>query len=72
MFQEKKRKIDFQDGGHGGHLKFPSETTVAIFLSPVLPTKFLFNWPFNSGEDAEKDFKDGGQCGHLGFLIGTV
>ena len=21
--QEKKRKIDFQDGGHGGHLGFP-------------------------------------------------
>ena len=23
LFQEKKFKIDFQDGGHGGHLGFP-------------------------------------------------
>ena len=30
--QEKKRKIDFQDGGHGGHLGFPIGTILAIFL----------------------------------------
>ena len=29
--QEKKRKIDFQDGGHGGHLGFPIGTILAIF-----------------------------------------
>ena len=29
--QEKKRKIDFQDGHHGGHLGFPIGTTLAIF-----------------------------------------
>ena len=39
---EKKRKIDFQDGGHGGHLGFPIGTILAIFdlqVTPVLPTK---------------------------------
>ena len=29
--QEKKRKIDFQDGGHGGHVGFPIGTILAIF-----------------------------------------
>ena len=29
--QEKKRKIDFQDGGHGGHLGFPIGMILAIF-----------------------------------------
>ena len=28
--QEKKRKIDFQDDDHGGHLGIPIETTLAI------------------------------------------
>ena len=29
--QEKKRKIDFQDGSHGGHLGYPIATILAIF-----------------------------------------
>ena len=30
--QENKQKIiDFQDGGHGGHLGFPNGTILAIF-----------------------------------------
>ena len=29
--QEKKRKIDFQDGCHGGHLDFLIGTILAIF-----------------------------------------
>ena len=37
--QEKKRKIDFQDGGH---LEFPIGTIVAIFDLQV--TKFQVNW----------------------------
>ena len=28
--QEKKLKIDFQDGGPGGHLRFPVETILTI------------------------------------------
>ena len=44
--QEKKRKIDFQDGGHGGHLGFPIGTILAIFdlqVTLMLPTKFRVN-----------------------------
>ena len=46
-------KIDFQDGGHGGHLGFPVEEIFASFdpqYTPMLPTKFQVNWPFCSGE----------------------
>ena len=41
--QEKKWKIDFQDGRHGGHLGFPFGTILAIFdlqVTPMLPSKF--------------------------------
>ena len=51
--QEKKRKIDFQDGLHGGHLGFPIGTILAIFdlqVTSMLPTKFGVNWPFGSVE----------------------
>ena len=29
--KKKKKKIDFQDGGHGGHLGLPIRTIIAIF-----------------------------------------
>ena len=48
--QEKKRKIDFQDGGHGG--RFPVGTILAIFdlqVTPMLPTKYRVNWPRGVG-----------------------
>ena len=71
--QEKKRKIDFQDGGHGGHLGFPIGTILAIFdlqVTLMVPSKFGVNWPFDSGKKKRKiDFQDGG---HLGFPIGTI
>ena len=57
--QEKKRKIDFQDGGHGGHLGFPIGTILAIFdlqVTPMLPSKFGVNWPFGSEEEAKNRF----------------
>ena len=57
--QEKKRKIDFQDGGHGGHLGFPIGTSLAIFdlqVTPMLPSKFGVNWTFCSGEEAKNRF----------------
>ena len=50
--QEKKRKIDFQDGGHGGHLGFPIRMILAIFdlqVTPMLPTKYQVNWPRGVG-----------------------
>ena len=41
--QEKKPKIDFQDGGHGSHLKFSTETILSVFnlqVTLMLSTKF--------------------------------
>ena len=49
--QEKKQKIDFQDGG----FDFRS----AIFdlqVSPMLSSKFGVNWPFVSGVELENRF----------------
>ena len=54
-----KQKIDFQDGGHGGHLGFPIGMILAIFDLQVilmLPSKFGVNWPFGSGEEAKNRF----------------
>ena len=44
--QEKKLKIDFQDGHRGSHLGFSIGMTLAIFdlqVAPILPTKFRVN-----------------------------
>ena len=44
--KEKRRKIDFQDGCHGGHLGYPIGTILAIFdlqVTPMSPTKFGVN-----------------------------
>ena len=46
------RKIDFQDGGHGGHFGFPIGTILAIFdlqVTPMLPIKYRVNWPRGVG-----------------------
>ena len=56
LVQEKKRKIDFQDGGHLG---FPICTILAIFDiqdTPMLPSKFGVKWPFGSGEEEKNRF----------------
>ena len=55
-FQEKKRKIDFHEGGHHG---FSIGTILAIFIlqiTPMLPTNFQVNWPLGSGEEAKNRF----------------
>ena len=57
--QEKRRKMDFQDGCHGGHLGYPTGTILAIFylqVTPMSPTKFGVNWPFSAGEEAKYRF----------------
>ena len=44
--------MNFQDGGHGGHLGFPIGTILAIFnlqVTPILPTKCRVNWPRGVG-----------------------
>ena len=59
LVQEKKRKIDFQDGCHGGHLRFPISRILAIFdlqVTLMLPSKFGVNWPLGSGEEAKNRF----------------
>ena len=56
--QEKKFKIDFQDG-HDCNLGFPIEMIWAIFdlqVTPMLPTKFRVKWPFSSEEEAKNRF----------------
>ena len=56
--QEKKFKIYFQDGGHGGHLEFSIGTILAflIYRSSMLPAKFQVNLPFGSGEESQNRF----------------
>ena len=57
--QEKKWKINFQDGPYGGQLGFPIGSILAFFDLPViqmLPTKFRINWPFGSGEEVKNRF----------------
>ena len=54
LVQERKRKIDFQDDGHGSHLRFLIQIMLVIFylqFTLILPTKFRVNWPFGSGEE---------------------
>ena len=56
--QKKKRKINFQDGHHGGHLG-PDRNYLAIFdlqVAPMLPTEFQVNWLFGSGDEAKNIF----------------
>ena len=59
LVQEKKQKIDFQDGHHGSHFGFPIRIILAIFdlqVIPMLPTKFRVNWPFVAGEEVKNRF----------------
>ena len=42
LVQEKKWKIDFQDGRHGGNLGFPIRTILAFFDLPVTPMLLPF------------------------------
>ena len=65
------RKIDFQDGCHGGHLGFLIGTILAIFdlqVTLMLPSKFGVNWPFSSGEEVKNSFfKMAAMAATLGF-----
>ena len=59
QFRRRSKKIDFQDGCHGGHLGFLIGMILAIFDlqdTLMLPTKFGVNWPFGSGEEAKNRF----------------
>ena len=57
-FQE-KRKIDFQNGRHDGHLGFPTGTILTSFdlqVISMLPTKLQVKWPFGSVQEAKNRF----------------
>ena len=70
--QEKKRKIDFQDGGHLGFLINTILASFDLQVTPMLPSKFGVNWPFGSGEEAKNRFKMAAMAAILGFLIGKI
>ena len=73
--QEKKRKIDFQDGDHGGHLGFLIGTILATFdlqVTPMLPTRFQVNWHLGLGEQAKNRFSRRLKWRPSGFTIGTI
>ena len=75
FYQEKKLKIDFQDGNCGGHLVFLVGAILAILdlqVTLMILTKFQVSWPFGSGEEAKIDFQDGHYGGHHGFPIATI
>ena len=73
--QEDKRKIDFQDGHHNGHLGFLIGRILAIFdlqVNPMLPAKFHVSCLSVQEKKRKIDFQDGHHGSHLGFQIGTI
>ena len=71
----KKRKIDLEDGRHGGQLGFPIGKILDIFylqITQMLPTKFQVSWLFGSEEEAKNRFSRRPHGGQLGFLIETI
>ena len=54
-FQEKKLKIDFQDGHYGSHLGFQNDFSY-FYLQDILSTKFWISLPFGSGKEAQNKF----------------
>ena len=56
IIQEKKQKIDFQDGGHLGFLIGMILAIFDLQVTPMLPTKFQVTWPFSSGEEVKNRF----------------
>ena len=73
-FQEKKRKIDFQDGGHGGYLGLRIGSILAIFALQNTPKLHTVSsqLAFWFGRKGEFDFQDSNHGGPLGYLIGMI
>ena len=65
------RKIDCQDGGHGGHLRFPIGT-ILIFLICKSPQCFLPGFKSIGYLVQEKNRKIDFQDSRHGFPIGTI
>ena len=73
--QEKKDKIDFQDGHQGDHLEFSTEMLLATFdlqVALILPTKFRVNRFFNSGVEVQNRFQGGRHGVHHELSIGKI
>ena len=73
--QEKKRKIEFQDGHPCGHLRFLIGTILAYFLSISYPDasyRVSIQLVIRSGEEVKNRFSRRQNSGHLGFPIGTI
>ena len=71
LVQEKKWKIDFQFGFHGGHLGFLIGTVLAIFdlqVTLMLPTELQIYWPLIKKKRIT-DFQDGGYAAILDFWL---
>ena len=65
-------KIDFQNGGYGGHFGFSIATILAVVglqVSPTLRTKFQVSLHFDSVVEIPNRLS---RCGHLGFPIETI
>ena len=74
-FQVKKRKSNFQDGGHGGNQVFQIETILAIFalqVTPLLPIKFKSLGLSVQEKKRKNKFLRWRPWDHLGFRIGTI
>ena len=74
LVQEKKRKTDFEDSRHSGHLGFPIETI--LFLIYKSPRCFLPSFESVGLLVQENNrkiyFQEGIYCGHLGFSNGRT
>ena len=72
--QEKKFRIDFQDGNCGSHLLFPTGTILAIFDLQVtsMPLTMLSIGLSVQEKKWKTDFQDGCHGGHLGFPFRTI
>ena len=75
LVQEKTRKIDFQNGRHGGLLRFPIRKILAILiyksLRYYLPS-FMSIGLLVQEKKRKIDFQDGRHCSHLGFPIRMI
>ena len=71
MVQEKKQKIDFQDGRH---LEFPIEIILAVFHLQI--THYFLPSSESTGLLVQKkrktDLQDGSHGGHLGYLMQRI
>ena len=67
IVQEKKQKLNFQDGCHLGFLIDMILAILDLQVTPMLPTMFQVNWPFNSEEAKKQIFKTAATVDILDF-----